>query len=296
MSTIALSLTSSSITTAGSPASITASVTNSADVPARIVLGAFSNANTTGPDPRTWATVERPLREIGPHATESFTITVEAPTGTGAGQYGLRFIAYDADRPPEEYSDQAQTLQVIVESGKGAVAASRTAPWWIYAVAACLVLIVGSVAFFVLRSPQKAPPPGPPPTPSATPSPTPSATPSPAPSFTFKFPGSQITNFATVNPKNAQIPLTGCMAPYVQRLARPGDTTCVTTQSAQQAQADNQPDVQDSRLLKSNVFTTNACVEPFKWRFAWDTDQICVTPETATRTWFENQGYPEGHA
>lgn len=258
MSTITLTLTATSLTVSDAPATVTASVTNSSSVPARVVLGAFapladspSPAGAATPAAATaWTSVERPLRELGPGATEQYTVTLAPPAATAAGEYGVRLIAYDADRPPEEYGDQAQQVSVTVT--RQAPPAAAGIPWWIYAIAGALVLVVAVVAFLVLR-------PGPPePTLSPSPSPTP-----------------------TVN---------ACPEPFVPRNSRPGDNTCVMPASAEEAQWDNRDDVQRRRVIPG----TTECQIPYVPRVAFPDDLVCVWEDTANRTHIENQpGYTE---
>ena len=210
MSSITLTLTAAQVSaTRGGPTTVTASVTNSATVPARVVLGAYppppgSATPPTGAAP--WTSIERPLRELAPGATEQYTVTITPTADAPAGDHLVRLIAYDADRAPEEYSDQAQQLRVTV--AEAAVVKPAGTPWWIYAVAGALVLVVGVVAFLLL-SPDA-------PEPLPTPSPTPS--------------------------------VNACPTPFVPRLARPDDLICVMPASAQEAQWDNREDVQRNRV------------------------------------------------
>lgn len=175
MSTITLTLTTTTVTVEGAaPLTLTASVTNSATVPARIVLAAFAPTSgvdgTTPASAKGWATIERPLREVTPGATEQYTITLTVPGDAAVGEHVVRFIAYDNDRPPEEYGDQARQVQVIVPTRTAAVAPGT--PWWIWVAAAALVLVVGVVAYLALRPIDEPPLPSPAPT-SASPTPTP---------------------------------------------------------------------------------------------------------------------------
>ena len=176
MSTINLSLTATTLTATGEPLTVTASVTNSATVPARVVLAAFApEAGAPQASAKAWTVVDRPLREIAPGATEQYTVTVTPAPEAAAGEHVVRFIAYDADRPPEEYSDQARLLRVVVPA-KAAPAPTGT-PWWIWVAAAVLVLVVGVIAFLLLRPTGEPEPPSPPPsTPTSVP-PTPAPTP-----------------------------------------------------------------------------------------------------------------------
>lgn len=268
MNSITLHLTSTSLTAADGPVTLTATVTNSATVPARIVLGAFPPVGggpaAPAPDPLAWTRVDRPLRTVPPGATEQYTVSFTPPVGAASGQYVVRFIAYDADRPPEEFSDQAQHVELVVPA-RPATPPAPGIPWWVYAAAAALVLVIAVVAFLVLRPSGDPPPPSP--TPTLTPTPTPS--PSPTPS----------------NP---------CPPPYVPRLARPTDLTCVTVLSAAEAKADNDPDLQKARKDPTGPYGPETCVQGYVWRDAFDGDTICVTGSTRTRSYWENQGYPEG--
>jgi len=265
MSTITLTVTTATVTASpargtqpAEPASLTASVTNSATVPARVVLGAFPPL--PGPSApasaAAWTVVERPLRDVAAGATEPYTVTVAPPPDTAAGDYVVRLIAYDADRAPEEYSDQARQLQATVPAGR--VDPGPRMPWWIYAVAGALVLIVAVVAFVVLRpGPEPPLPPPPPPTPTATPT--------------------------------AQNP---CPAPFVPRNSRPGDLTCVMPASAEEAQFDNRADIQRNRVIPGT--DPVICAIPYEPRLAFPDDFVCVWEDTANRTHIENQpGYTE---
>ena len=160
MSTITLILTASSVTVADGRASLTASVTNRAPVPARIVLGAFGPPDApTTPGASAWASIDKPLREIAAGATEQFTVTFAPPAGTAAGNYPVRFIAYSADQAPEEHADQAKQVDVVVPATAPPPPPKK--PRWPYAVGAGLVL-VGAVVWFLLPiifPPQPVPPP-----------------------------------------------------------------------------------------------------------------------------------------
>ncbi|MDQ7993023.1 MAG: hypothetical protein REI45_10140, partial [Propionicimonas sp.] len=107
--------------------------------------------------------------------TEQFTITVTPPAEAAAGEHSVRFIAYDADRPPEEYSDQARQLQVVVPA-RTPPAATGT-PWWIWLVAGLLVVVVGVAAFLLLRPQPEPEVPSPPPSTPTSVAPTPTAKP-----------------------------------------------------------------------------------------------------------------------
>lgn len=255
MSSITLTLTSSEVTaTRGVASTITASVTNASIVPARVVLSGYPPlpaspppASVTPPSSAApWTIIDRPLREIAAGATETYTIIITPPPDAAAGEHVVRLIAYDADRAPEEYSDQAQQVRVTVPGQ--AIPATARPKWWIYLIAGLLLVAVGVVAFMLLRPTE-------PPIIRVTPTPTPS-----------------------VNP---------CPDPFVPRLSRPGDMTCVMPASAQEAAWDNRDDVQRNRIIPGT--DPAQCAIPYVPRLAFPDDFICVWEDTANRTHIENQ-------
>lgn len=253
MSTITLTLTSSDLTaTRGAESAITAAVTNASTVPARVVLGGYpplpatAATSATLSSAATWTVVDRPLREIAAGATETFTVTITPPPDAAAGEHVVRLIAYDADRAPEEYSDQAQ--QVRVRLPAETVAPPPTRRWWIWVALGLLVVTLAVVAFLWLRPSEPTPTPPSPATPTL------------------------------VNP---------CPEPFVPRLARPDDMTCVMPASAEEAQWDNREDVQRNRVIPGT--DPPQCAIPYVPRLAFPDDFICVWEDTANRTHVENQ-------
>lgn len=173
MSTIVLVLPVAQVTVSQGRAVATATVTNNGSVAQSIVLGVFPPATggASGASAVAWTSVDRPQRDLQPGATEQFTVTFTPPEGTASGTYAARFIAYSAYGAPEESADQARRLEVVVPSVAPPAPTPGT-PWWVWVVAAALVLVVGTVAFLVLR------PSGPCPDGScASPSPSPTPTP-----------------------------------------------------------------------------------------------------------------------
>jgi hypothetical protein len=136
--------------------------------------------------------------------------------------------------------------QVRVTVPAAAAVVTGGTPWWIWVVAGVLVIAVGVVAFVLLRPSPK------PPVSSPSPSPTPT------------------------NP---------CPAPFVPRLARPGDLTCVMPASAKEAEWDNRQDTQRNRVIAG----TTECAIPYVPRLAFADDLVCVWEDTANRTHIENQ-------
>ena len=257
MSTIALTLTASTVTAADGAATLTASVTNSAAVPARIVLGAFGPAGAPANAAGTaWTKIDRPLREVAPGATEQYTITFAPGADVAAGSYPVRFIAYSADQAPEEHADQARQVDVVVPA-KPVTPPAPKFVWWPWAVAAGLLLVAGIVAFVLLRDtgPTVGPTPSPPTSPPIT----------------------------VVNP---------CTPPWVPRLTRAEDLTCVTPASAAEVVFDNNPAVQAERRAGGGPYGPDTCKQGWVWRNAYPGDVVCVTPATRDRTQLENQpGY-----
>jgi heat shock protein HslJ len=154
MSTIVLVLPVSQVAVNAGRAVMTATVTNNGTKVESIVLGAFPPAGSsagTGGSAVAWTTVERSQRDVQPGATEQFNVTIEPSAGAAAGTYPVRFIAYSAYGAPEESADQARQVDVVLPMATPVAAPPTTSRWWIYAVAAALVLIVGAVAFLVLR-------------------------------------------------------------------------------------------------------------------------------------------------
>ncbi|HSP61014.1 MAG TPA: hypothetical protein VLO09_08125, partial [Ornithinimicrobium sp.] len=119
------------------PATVTASVTNGGAGPVRVVLGAFTPPGGEGPATGgraqpSWATIERPLREVGAGATEQYTVSLAAP-GAAAGTYSLKLIAYPSADAPEEHADRGQVLRVVVPATEPPAPPRR--PWWPWALA-----------------------------------------------------------------------------------------------------------------------------------------------------------------
>ena len=157
MNGISVSLGATGVALSGGRAAVTASVTNGLGVAERVVVGVYAvrsaQAASSAPDidPASWASIERPLREIGPGATEQYVVALEAP-GVPAGTYELKVIAYPADLAPEEYSDKGQSF--LLEVPPAPVPAPRRRPWWLFALVGALVIAIAAVAFLLLRSPK----------------------------------------------------------------------------------------------------------------------------------------------
>ncbi len=241
MSNVVLTIPTAQVEVTSGGATTAASVTNTSDAGARIVLGIFAPVGAEGTVPASatgWTRVERPVREIPPGATEQFTVSFEPPDGTAAGAYAVRVIAYAADGAPEESADQAHRIDVVVPAV--AVPPPPRTRWWIYAVAAVLVVAVGVVAFLLLR-PGDEPCTGEgcaSPSPSASPSASESTPPAPIDGFTWTLvstsdgtttaqavPGRE----ATLRVQDGQVSGTGGCNGYSAPWAQDGDQVEVGT-------------------------------------------------------------------
>jgi hypothetical protein len=198
-----------------------------------------------------WVAIDRGVRDIPAGQTEQFTITVSPPAGLAGGTYPLRLIAYSAKQAPEEFADQARTVEVVLPAAPVPPSPSRR-PWWIAAIIAVLVLMIAVALFLVTRQAS---------TPTSTPTPTPPAT------------------------------KTLCRPGLVPRLTRPGDLVCVTPAVANQTAFENNPQVQKARKNDppGGAYGPDTCRQGFVWRNAFDGDHTCVTGDTRTRTATENQ-------
>jgi hypothetical protein len=179
MSQIEMTLSSSNIRLENGTGAVTASVTNAAAKPQRVVLrvfggeflsppepdaGAGAGATTEPelpppshrpsvplpdppPDPSGWATIEESLRTIPAGATEQYAVAFEAKSAPG-GTYSVKLNAYSADEPPEANSGQVLTLQIVVPA-QPVKPEPHKFPWWIVAVAAGLVVVIAVVVFFL---------------------------------------------------------------------------------------------------------------------------------------------------
>jgi hypothetical protein len=124
-------------------AEITFTVTNSGTEASRVVFETVPGDGADG----AWFSVEEPQRRVEAGASASYLVRVAVPTGTAAGSYTLQGRAYPAETAPEESSRLSTRVAFDV-----APSAKPAKPWWPYAVAAGLVLVVlAVVGWLVLR-------------------------------------------------------------------------------------------------------------------------------------------------
>lgn len=161
MSDVSVRVASRLVTLEGERASVAVSVTNAAADPQRVVLGTYeatpgtAGAAADGAAAQMAAaqlaaatTIDRPVREIPPGATEQYIATIHRD-GAATGEYGLTFLAHPVDRAPEEYGDHAQLVQVVVPVD--GTAPPRTRRWWLLALVVVLVVVAGAVVLVLTR-------------------------------------------------------------------------------------------------------------------------------------------------
>jgi YVTN family beta-propeller protein len=154
---LAMTLASTQVALDQGRAAVTASVTNSAPALRRVVLGVFAPEPRPGGVPGAqpaWATVEKPLRELAPGATEQYVVSFATPPGLAAGAYELKLVPYPADAAPEEYAAGAQVLRLVV--GPTAPPPRPKKRWWLWVLAAVLLVAVGATVYLLTR-PQQPP-------------------------------------------------------------------------------------------------------------------------------------------
>lgn len=153
MNDITMTLSSPQVSLVEGKGSLTVSVTNASTASQRIVLGAFpvasgdvGGADTEAPAVAPIANVDRPLRTVAAGATEQYTVSFDVST-SDPGDHPVRLIGYSADRAPEEYADQAQTVTLTVPAVPEP--AKKAFPWWIVILAGAL-LVVAAIVVVVL--------------------------------------------------------------------------------------------------------------------------------------------------
>ena len=171
-----MTLSSASVKLANGTGAVTASVTNTAAQPQRVVLRVFAGAFVAPPktdtrndgtasdiaptphgprtpeptepaDPADWATIDESLRTIAAGATVQYTVSFNASSAPG-GTYSVKLNAYSADEPPESKSGQTLSLELILPATP-AGPKPRKFPWWMVAAAAGLVAVIVVVAFIL---------------------------------------------------------------------------------------------------------------------------------------------------
>ena len=122
---------------------VTLTVTNTGPTQDRAVLTVTALDGAA----ESWFTIEEPQRAVPPGQSVTYLCRAELPPETAAGTYACQFVAYSADRDPSESS--ATSRRITVEKSVPAKPTPKT-PWWIFAVAAAVVLLVIRVIAWIV--------------------------------------------------------------------------------------------------------------------------------------------------
>jgi hypothetical protein len=123
---------------------VTVTVTNTGPTQDRAVLTVTALDGAA----ESWFTIEEPQRAVPPGQSVTYLCKALLPPETAAGVYACQFVAYSADKDPSEHS--ATSKRITVEKKLPADPPPGT-PWWIFAIAAAVVLLViGVIAWIVL--------------------------------------------------------------------------------------------------------------------------------------------------
>jgi len=106
---------------------------------------------------RSWFTVEDPQRLVPATGSVAYLVSVDPPAEAPAGSYSLQGRVYSADSAPEE--DSVLSGRTVFDLGLSTAPAPKPKPWWLIAVAALVVLVIGTVTWLVLASGGDEPPP-----------------------------------------------------------------------------------------------------------------------------------------
>ncbi len=124
-------------------AELTFSVSNKLNRPLR----AKATPGAEGTTKAEWLSVVGSAeQDFAADGTQQVTVKFQAPAGTPPGSYGVHLLVATLNNPDEEY---AKGPVVTVEVPKADVAPVKPFPWWILAlVAGVLVIVGGSYALF----------------------------------------------------------------------------------------------------------------------------------------------------
>jgi hypothetical protein len=147
---------------------ITFTVSNPTPYPDRAV---FEVVPDEGADPSWFATTE-PQRLVPANGSAAYLVKVAVPADVAPSEHSVQARVYSSDSAPEESS--VLSGRVLLDVAGPAVPAPKRRPWWLLAVAALVVLVLGVVIWLLIPSGK--------PTPVATPSHSAAASTSPSPS------------------------------------------------------------------------------------------------------------------
>jgi len=121
-------------------------VTNNGSRTGRAVLDVVTSE---GADPQ-WFTVAEPQRAVPPGGSVSYVVRVAINPSTPPGSYSFQGRVYSVDEAPEENS--VLSGRVSLALARPAVPVPTKKPWWLVAVAALVVVVVGVVTALVLAN------------------------------------------------------------------------------------------------------------------------------------------------
>ncbi|WP_152363088.1 Stk1 family PASTA domain-containing Ser/Thr kinase [Microlunatus speluncae] len=122
---------------------LTFTVTNPGPVEDRVVFEIVPGDGAKRP----WFTVDEPQRLVPGGQSVTFLIKVSIPAGEPAGPFWVQGRVYSADTAPEESSRVSGRVTGEIAPTK----IKKSKPWWLLAVAALVVIVLGVVGWLVLR-------------------------------------------------------------------------------------------------------------------------------------------------
>ncbi len=136
-----LSLATSGTTEAPGPSvgELTFTVTNPGPVEDRVVFEIVPGDGAKRP----WFTVDEPQRPVPGGQSVTFLIKVSIPAGEPAGPFWVQGRVYSSDTAPEESS----RISGRVTGEIAATKIKKSKPWWLLAVAALVVIVIGVVGW-----------------------------------------------------------------------------------------------------------------------------------------------------
>ncbi len=140
-----LTLATSGTTEAPGPSigELTFTVTNPGPVEDRVVFEIVPGDGAKRP----WFTVDEPQRLVPAGQSVTFLIKVSVPAGEPAGPFWVQGRVYSADTAPEESSRVSGRVTGEIAATK----IKKSKPWWLLAVAALVLIVLGVVGFLILR-------------------------------------------------------------------------------------------------------------------------------------------------
>jgi len=124
---------------------LTFTITNPGPVEDRAVFEIVPGDGAKKP----WFTVDEPQRLVPAGQSVTFLIKVSVPAGEPAGPFWVQGRVYSADTAPEESSRVSGRVTGEIAPTK----IKKSKPWWLLAVAALVVVVLGVVGWLILRRP-----------------------------------------------------------------------------------------------------------------------------------------------